>query len=183
VATSIGPPLPRVFDHLLPDADAPTRERALALYREHYRAHGWSDNRVYPGVLELLEAVRRRGWRACIATSKTRASAERIARHFGLRPYLGEVYGRGADGSFADKPELLAHAVAQEDADPACSVMVGDRRYDVEGAHAVGLHPLGVAWGYGTQAELLTAGAARVCGDPPALLAALDEFALAAPGP
>jgi len=182
VAASIGPPLPHVFEGLLPDADAATRERALEHYREHYRAHGWSQNRVYPGVPALLEAVAERGWRACVATSKTRGSAERIVRHFGLHVFLGRVYGRESDGRLAGKVELLAHALACEGVDPARCAMVGDRRYDMEGARAVGLHPIGVGWGYGSREELESAGAARVCESPDALLAALEAFARRATG-
>jgi phosphoglycolate phosphatase len=37
--------------------------------------------------------------------------------------------------------------------------MVGDRRYDISGAHAVGMRGLGVLWGYGTRDELEGAGA------------------------
>jgi len=37
--------------------------------------------------------------------------------------------------------------------------MVGDRRHDISGAHAVGMRGLGVLWGYGTRDELETAGA------------------------
>jgi phosphoglycolate phosphatase len=37
--------------------------------------------------------------------------------------------------------------------------MVGDRRHDVEGAHANGLQAIGVLWGYGSRAELEAAGA------------------------
>jgi phosphoglycolate phosphatase len=37
--------------------------------------------------------------------------------------------------------------------------MVGDLRYDISGAHAVGMRALGVLWGYGTRDELETAGA------------------------
>jgi phosphoglycolate phosphatase len=37
--------------------------------------------------------------------------------------------------------------------------MVGDRRHDISGAHAVGMRGLGVLWGYGTRDELEAAGA------------------------
>lgn len=37
--------------------------------------------------------------------------------------------------------------------------MVGDRRYDVTGAHANEMHALGVLWGYGSRDELEAAGA------------------------
>jgi phosphoglycolate phosphatase len=37
--------------------------------------------------------------------------------------------------------------------------MVGDRRHDISGAHAVGMRGLGVLWGYGSREELESAGA------------------------
>jgi phosphoglycolate phosphatase len=44
--------------------------------------------------------------------------------------------------------------------------MVGDRRYDISGAHAVGMRGLGVLWGYGTRGELETAGADQLVDSP-----------------
>ena len=40
--------------------------------------------------------------------------------------------------------------------------MVGDRKYDVVGAHETGMECVGVLYGYGTQEELSTAGADRI---------------------
>jgi phosphoglycolate phosphatase len=37
--------------------------------------------------------------------------------------------------------------------------MVGDRRYDIVGAHANRVRALGVLWGYGSRSELQEAGA------------------------
>ena len=37
--------------------------------------------------------------------------------------------------------------------------MVGDRRHDIIGAHAVNMLGLGVLWGYGSRDELEAAGA------------------------
>jgi phosphoglycolate phosphatase len=48
--------------------------------------------------------------------------------------------------------------------------MVGDRRHDVEGAHANGLEAVGVLWGYGSRAELEAAGADVLLPSLPALL-------------
>jgi phosphoglycolate phosphatase len=47
--------------------------------------------------------------------------------------------------------------------------MVGDRRHDIAGAHAVGMRGLGVLWGYGTRDELETAGADRLVASIPDL--------------
>ena len=62
-------------------------------------------------------------------------------------------------GELDHKPELLAHILSKHGLSPSDSLMVGDRRYDIFGAHAVGMRGLGVLWGYGTRDELETAGA------------------------
>jgi phosphoglycolate phosphatase len=64
---------------------------------------------------------------------------------------------------------LRAEALA-----PARTLMLGDRRHDVEGARANGLRSIGVTYGYGDRAELEAAGATWVCDDLDAVLAVLD---------
>ena len=34
------------------------------------------------------------------------------------------------------------------------AIMVGDRKFDVSGAHAIGMECVGVLYGYGSEAEL-----------------------------
>ena len=53
--------------------------------------------------------------------------------------------------------------------DPATGLMVGDRKYDVAGAHSVGLACAGVLYGYGSREELQEAGADWLCPDPACL--------------
>jgi len=175
LAAAIGPPLRGTFARLLPDPSPARVERAVVLYREHFDARGWRENALLPQVPELLEAVRGRGWRAVIATSKATVFARRIARHFGLDTYgLAAVYGSELDGLRAGKPELLAHVLDREGIAPAQAAMVGDRRHDVEGAAAVGIASVAVTWGYGTREELATAGADWICATVEEVIAALD---------
>ena len=61
-------------------------------------------------------------------------------------------------GELDHKPELLAHILSRHDIAPTRSLMVGDRRHDISGAHAVGMRGLGVLWGYGSREELESAG-------------------------
>ena len=41
-------------------------------------------------------------------------------------------------------------------------LMVGDRKFDVEGANLCSIHSVGVTWGYGDRAELEAEGATHV---------------------
>jgi phosphoglycolate phosphatase len=51
--------------------------------------------------------------------------------------------------------------------------MVGDRRYDVVGAHAHGIPCIGVLWGIGSEEELRGAGADAIVATPAELVAAI----------
>ena len=53
--------------------------------------------------------------------------------------------------------------------------MVGDRSYDVTGSASFGISCIGVLWGYGTESELIEAGAAHLVADPAELPAAHPE--------
>lgn len=182
LARCIGPPLAESFRRLLPGgAGEDAVARAIAHYRERFDAQGWAENRVYPAIPDFLAALRARGWRAFVATSKPAVFATRITRHFSLQPLAG-VHGSELDGRRTDKGELIAHVLRVEGLDPALTVMVGDRHHDVRGACANGVAALGVTWGYGSREELRGAGARWLCDDPPAVLRTLDAaFAARAP--
>ena len=134
---------------------------------------GQYENRVYDGIPELLAERRAAGQRLFVATSKPTCFAETIAAHFGLADYFEAVYGSELDGTRTDKKELLAHLLAEEDLCPRETLMIGDRRYDIEGGAANGLATVGVAYGYGGEAELRAAGADHLCDSPAALGAML----------
>ncbi len=61
----------------------------------------------------------------------------------------------GPDDNKPDKEKLIRKALP-EAFDEAW--MVGDRKFDVEGGKKVGIHTIGVGYGYGDEAELRGAG-------------------------
>ncbi len=56
----------------------------------------------------------------------------------------------------------MRHALTAASLAPADTVMVGDRLHDVVGALRTGVFPVGVLWGFGSEHELLTAGAKKI---------------------
>src|SRR5258708_37004584 len=85
--------------------------------------------------------------------------ASRILHHLGFATSLDGIHGSVPGGGLDHKPELLAHILSQHNLLPSHSLMVGDRRHDISGAHAVGMRGLGVLWCYGSRDELEAAGA------------------------
>jgi phosphoglycolate phosphatase len=172
----VGPPLRQSFARLLSTDDGERIESAISLYRERYAAHGWSENALYPGIADALEALAAGGDHLLICTSKPQLYAKRIVAHFGLASLLHGVHGPELDGRLDDKRDLMAALLAMEQISPTQCVMIGDRSQDMAAARANNVAGLGVLWGYGTREELLSAGARALATRPEDLIAALKAF-------
>ena len=73
---------------------------------------------------------------------------------------------RSRCGKLDHKPELLSRILSQRALMLNSCVMVGDRHYDITGAHANRMRALGVLWGYGTREKLEIAGADEFVAEP-----------------
>lgn len=165
----IGPPLREAFRELLGNPEQV--EEALALYRYRYaeQGRGMIENILYPAIPETLARLKDMEKRLFIATSKPHLIATKVVHHFGLEGCFVKIYGPELDGTHSDKSALIAHLLDQEKILPHEAVMIGDRKYDMEGAIRNGVSAIGALWGYGTQEELRNAGAEILVSSPAAL--------------
>jgi phosphoglycolate phosphatase len=164
----IGPPLHASLKKLVGSEDL--ADKALSLYRERFADIGLFENMVYPGVEETLSAIASSGRRLFVATSKPGIYAERIVDHFKLSDYFERIFGSELDGRRADKTELLRYALETMAIEPSQAMMIGDRSHDMVGARNNGMTAVGVLYGYGSEEELVAAGAHQVCATPHRLL-------------
>ncbi len=171
----IGPPLHASLRDLCGMDEAQTKQ-AVSFYRERYVVTGLYENAVYVGIRSILRRLKKAGVWLGVATGKPQGPTERILAHFGLDKFFQAVAGIGENDTTADKDQLILRALPKQYTN---AVMVGDRRFDVEGARAVGIGSIGVTYGYGSEEELAAAGAdhivpsvqaleALLCGDLPA---------------
>jgi phosphoglycolate phosphatase len=172
----IGPPIEDVMRSLLrPYGDDRVTE-AVAAYRADYGLNGLLRSTLYAGVPQALADLRRSGAQLYLATSKRRTFAVRILEHTKIAAFFDGVYGSEDGGALDHKPELIAHIVERHALAPDLCVMVGDRRYDITGAHANKIRAIGVLWGYGSRDELKLAGADCLVADPADLLEAVFKL-------
>lgn len=154
----VGPPLFDEFKRRF-GMDDDTAHEAVRLYREYYPEKGIFEQTPIEGARELLETLSSHNIKICLATSKPQEYAEKILGLFGFENYFDGIVGATFDGKLSAKADVLAFAVKKLRADPARSLMVGDRFYDVEGAHACGIKCAGVLCGFGTRGEFEKCGA------------------------
>ena len=163
----IGPPLINSFRDTagLSEADA---QRAVTVYREYFSVQGLYENALYPGVSEMLKAVRAAGNTLAVATSKPEIFARRIIDYFQLDSFFEAVCGADLEGLRSEKPDVIRYALDQLH-HPADVIMVGDRKHDILGARENGLDAVGVLYGYGSRTELEQAGTHRLVSTVPEL--------------
>ena len=149
----VGPPMRDSFMEFY-SMGAEEAERAVAVSREYFVPKGMFENELYEGIPELLDATCAAGYANVIATSKPQPFAERIIAHFGLTDRFRLVCGSLLDGSRTTKSQVIGHALQTLGITPAEAVMIGDRRYDIEGATGFGMESIAAGWGYAAPGEL-----------------------------
>lgn len=161
----LGPPLQDSFMELygFSQEDA---AKAIALYRERFAPIGIFENRVYPGIPDMLENLKEKGVLLAVASSKPECYVRQILAHFDVEKYFDVVVGSELDGRRSQKEEVVEEALKRlniltipvEKRKSACA-MIGDRKFDLQGAKAHFLTGVGVSYGYAPVGELEEEGA------------------------
>jgi phosphoglycolate phosphatase len=168
----VGPPLSDTFQNCygVPPEQV---EEAIRLYRVWYNDHGGIyESEPYPGIVELLKELNRRGKRLMVATSKPLPLAEVVLDHWGLTEHFEAVFGGTMDEKGCKKSLVVKHALdcCGDAAAQGRVLMVGDREHDIFGAHENAIPCAGVLWGYGSEEEFAAAGAEYIVKDCAELL-------------
>lgn len=167
----IGPPLLDSFQKFY-GFDEEKGQRAIGYYRERFSTVGLFENKVYPGIEQMLVRLQEAGCHLAVASSKPEIFVKRILEHFGLLSYFEVVVGSELDGRRARKEEVVEEALRQLLGEEALAqkglgqigdvVMVGDRKFDIQGAKRFGIASIGVRYGYAGEGELEEAGADQI---------------------
>jgi phosphoglycolate phosphatase len=131
-------------------------ERAVFIFREYFSVYGWWDNRIYEGVVELLEHIKSEGYKIALATSKPEVFAVKILKRFDIFDYFDYIGAATLDHKRDKKSEVLEYLIKEiglSENQRQELLLVGDTVYDFEGAKFSGVDFLGVLYGYGKEAD------------------------------
>jgi phosphoglycolate phosphatase len=158
----VGPPLRVSFAEFYGFSEEQTK-LAAEYYHENFTVKGIFENKLYDGIDELLKNLKAIGKNIILATSKPTPLAERILAHFHLDQYFTYVVGSNLDGTMLEKDEVIKFALEKNHLKPAESIMVGDRKFDILGAHQNHIDSIAVTYGYGSLEELEIAAPTYFC--------------------
>ncbi len=129
-------------------------EHLVVTYRNYNLANHDRMVRPYPGVPEMVRAIRARGLRIGIVTSKNREGTRRGLRLVGLEDTI-EVLVCADDVTRAKPdPEPVTRAVELLEAHPANTIFVGDSIHDLHSGRGAGVLTGAVLWGPFARHEL-----------------------------
>lgn len=158
----VGPPLYKSFMDFYDFSEEEAKE-AVECYREYYAETGLYENALYEGVDALLYKLKEKGYKIILASSKPRIYVKRVLSYFRILRYFDIVEGSELDGKHTDKAELIAHLLEKWNLSADECVMVGDRKYDIEGAKANGMDSIAAGYGYGSIDEISTSKPTALC--------------------
>ena len=159
------------IDELEPFIGPPLKDSFMEFY-------GFSEQ----DALKAIELYRDYGCILAVASSKPIGFVCQILEHFNIKKYFKVIVGSELDGTRGTKEEVVEEALNQLGILGKTSMhdrhelgaMIGDRKFDMEGAKAYGLTPVGVSFGYAESGELAEAGAEFIADN----IEELEEFLL-----
>ena len=130
-------------------------EEGLKLYLDYYSRHCGDLTRIYPGVKETLPRLS--GKKLAVLSNKVQRLTEKVLQSLGIFPLFAAVRGGGRDLPLKPSPEPLLALIKDLRAEPARTLMVGDKTADILAGQGAGARTLAVTYGYGDPAALADA--------------------------
>lgn len=157
----IGPPLREVWQETY-GLSRDEAEKAVQIFRGYFAEYGWWNNEMYDGIPELLETLKSCGKKIILATSKPEIFAKKILELFKIDKYFDFIGGASTDTSRDKKHQVLEYSLKSVGVtslkDKNKCILVGDRKFDAEGAKICNIDSLGVLYGHGSYEEISTCG-------------------------
>lgn len=150
----LGPPLRDAFMNMYGFEEADAVD-AVEKYRERYNNRFIAESELYPGIADTLKKLFSDGFVMAVATAKPEHFALPLLEHYGLKDYFHCIAGATLDKSRDSKKAVLAYLIDKlKITDNSEVLMIGDRKYDMEGAAHFGIDGMGVLYGFGSREEM-----------------------------
>jgi phosphoglycolate phosphatase len=132
-----------------PDASGKTRRDALLLFGSYQQEAFQSHVALFPGVLDLLEALRKRGIQVGVLSNRLSLFLYEILQHAGLEGKLDPVLGADAVAQPPPAPDLVQLALAQTGIAAAEALVIAYGQAELNAARAADVNTAFAAYGYG----------------------------------
>jgi phosphoglycolate phosphatase len=180
----IGPPLHAALQRITGVADAGCLAELAHTFKQHYDTAGYQASTVYPGVHQVLHALRAQGVLMAIVTNKRIHPTRLIIQHLGWQHLFAGVYAADAfTPALPGKAATISQALQLHGLQAHQACYVGDRSEDAEAATTAGLRFVWAPWGYMPDLDISPWPGARCCRTPEEWLALATSPTIVTPQP
>ena len=129
-------------------ANAERFAQAITLFDQAYSRHNGVHSRLFPGVIEGLDALAALDCHLVCVTNKPRCFTQPLLRTFNLDGYFELVLSGDSLAYKKPHPKPLLHAAKRFRVSPAASLLIGDSATDIKAARAAEFAVVCVSYGY-----------------------------------
>lgn len=169
----VGNGVRKLIERAVPGGEENGRfEDVFSCFKTYYVGHCMSKTGPYPGIPQMLQALRRDGFRLAIVSNKLQAGVTELYRHY-FSDTVQVAVGERPGVSRKPAPDMVRIALQELGVSADEAVYVGDSDVDVDTAARSGLPCISVLWGFRDRDFLVANGAtcfASVPSDVPVLL-------------
>lgn len=129
-------------------------DECLKDFKEYYSAHIDVKTRPYPGIVELITDLDKRGVRMAIVSNKFQEGTEYLIKEFFPEIDFVAIMGNREGFPLKPSPEIVEHVLKESGIPKADAILVGDSPTDMKTAANGSIDSIAVSWGYRTKEEL-----------------------------
>lgn len=130
----------------------------LSVFKGYYAQHNNDVTAPYPGISELLAALKAQGVRMAIVSNKNDPNVKALARMY-FPDTITLAVGEGNGVRPKPCPDSVLHVMNQWQSTPVRTLYVGDSDVDIQTARNAGVDCASVCWGFRPEEELRQSGA------------------------
>jgi phosphoglycolate phosphatase len=132
-------------DIRLPDEKV---EQMFQLFLTYYESRIADDSRLYPGVIEALDALAARGDIFAVCTNKIERPARLLLEKLGVAGRFAFICGQDTFGVAKPDPLPLLRTIQAARGEKTRALMIGDSKTDIATARAAAIPVIAVDFGY-----------------------------------
>lgn len=170
VRRMVGNGIKKLIERAIPNGKENQQyENIYSSFMEHYLKHNLDTTKPYDGIIETLDALKKRGKKMAVVSNKYYKATEELCRHF-FRDYIDVAIGESEKIRKKPAPDSVFEAIKRLGVSKEHCVYVGDSEVDIETAKNSGLPCISVLWGFRDRDFLLKHGAQTFIENPEEIL-------------
>ena len=156
----VGNGVKKLMERAIPGGlENPKFDATYTLFRQHYLNHNLDTTRPYPGVMDLLSELRRKGKNVAVVSNKFYAATQELCQHFFGHELVPVAIGERENIRKKPAPDTVMEALRQLGVSRDNAVYIGDSDVDVMTAQNSGMPCISVLWGFRDREFLVAHGA------------------------